>query len=94
MAELKITPEELQPLIRQILKGLLEEQNQTKILLEGKIAIKEEQAAKLLGLNPWQVRDLRISGKIGYHRIVGNKIRYTMNDLNSYLERTHQPGNN
>jgi hypothetical protein len=93
MAELRITQDELHPLIRQILKGLLEEQNQTKTLLDGKIAIREEQAAELLGLNPWQMRDLRLSGKVGYHRIVGNKIRYTMDDLNAYLERTHQPGN-
>ena len=93
MAELRITQDELHPLIRQILKGLLEEQNQSKTLLDGKIAIREEQAAELLGLNPWQMRDLRLSGKVGYHRIVGNKIRYTMDDLNAYLERTHQPGN-
>ena len=92
MADLRLSTEELQPLVKEVLKVVLAEQNQVQQLLNGKMAFREEQAAELLGLNPWQLRDLRLAGKIGFHRIVGNRIRYSTDDLKAYLEKTHQPG--
>ena len=47
----------------------------------------------MLGLHSWQLRDLRLSGKIGYSRIVGNKVRYTADDLLDYLQHNHEDRN-
>ena len=40
-------------------------------------------------MNPWQLRDLRTSGKISHHRIVGGRVRYTPDDLKAYLDSGH-----
>ena len=61
-------------------------------LVHGKLALTEEQAAELLDLNPWQLRDLRLAGKIGFTRIVGNRVRYTLPDLLDYLRQHHELG--
>jgi len=81
MADLRLSTEELQPLVKEVLKVVLAEQNQVQQLLNGKMAIREEQAAELLGLNPWQLRDLRLAGKIGFHRIVGNRRPFRVRGL-------------
>ena len=92
MANLVINPDELKPLVREIVEAVLGECEQIKTLLNGKLAIAEPEAAALLGLNPWQLRDLRLAGKITHSRIVGGRIRYTPDDLLGYLRRTHVTG--
>jgi len=39
----------------------------------------------MLGLNPWQLAQIRRDGKIPHSRIVGRQIRYTLHDLMAYL---------
>lgn len=94
MANLNIDPEELRPLVREIIELVLSEGEHLKQLLNGKLAITEPDAAALLGLNPWQLRDLRLAGKITHSRIVGGRIRYTHEDLTGYLCRSRATGNN
>ena len=70
----------------------MDEMTSLNHLVHGKLALTEEQAAELLDLNTWQLRDLRLVGKIGFTRIVGNRVRYTLPDLLEYLRRNHQAG--
>jgi hypothetical protein len=51
----------------------------------GRLAFTEEEAARLLGLEPHQLRDERRRGRIGASSIVGRRIRYTRGDLLAYL---------
>ena len=92
MADLQLTSEEIRPLVHEIVRAVLDEMDQLKHLVNGKLALTEEQAAELLDLNSWQLRDLRLAGKIGFTRIVGNRVRYTLQDLLLYLRRHHQAG--
>ena len=75
MAKLDINPDELKPLVREIVQAVLAETDQLKHLLNGKLAVIEPEAAAMLGLNPWQLRDLRRAGKITCSRIVGERVR-------------------
>lgn len=92
MLELKIEPSVLIPLVREIVAAILAEQAQAAPMLNGRLAFSEPEAAELLGLNSWQLRDLRIAKKIGFTRIVGNRVRYTPEQLRAYLSLHSQPG--
>lgn len=92
VANLVINPDELKPLVREIVQAVLSETDQLKHLLNGKLAVAEPEAAAMLGLNSWQLRDLRLSGKISYSRIVGGRVRYSPDDLIGYLRSTRESG--
>lgn len=92
MAELHINPDEIRPLVREIVEAVVEDAEHHRHLLNGKLAMTESEAAALLGLNPWQLRDLRLSGQISYSRIVGKRVRYTLDDLLGYLRSNRQMG--
>lgn len=92
MAELRLDASELRPVVQEVVAAVLQEFEGRRALLNGKLAIPENEAAQLLGLNVWQLRDIRLSGKIGHTRIVGNRIRYTTEHLTDYLEKNDQPG--
>ena len=93
MFDLRFDPNELRPLMVEVARAVLQEAGTSRtLLLNGKLALSEPEAAELLGLNSWQLRDLRLAGKVGFRRIVGNRIRYTVDDLRGYLEAAHQPG--
>lgn len=84
---------ELKPVLEDLVRLLLAElkQEQSPSLPGGKLAVDEKEAAALLGLNPWQLRDLRREGRIDHHRIVGGRVRYTADHLREYLSRGHEP---
>jgi hypothetical protein len=92
MADLQLNGDELRPIVQEAVRLAIAELVDLNQLVHGKLALTEEQAAELLDLNPWQLRDLRLAGKIGFSRIVGNRVRYTQADLLDYLRRNHQPG--
>jgi hypothetical protein len=92
MAELQIGAEELRPLVQAIIAEVLGELERKRTLLNGRLAVTEAEAADLLGLHSWQLRDLRLAGKIGYSRIVGGRVRYTVDDLLDYLRQGHENG--
>jgi excisionase family DNA binding protein len=81
---------DLEPLVRRVLRTLLSEIDTDRPLINGKLAVDEKEAAALLGLHHWQLRDLRTSGKISFHRIVGGRVRYTYDNLWEYLDSNHQ----
>jgi hypothetical protein len=92
MADLRIDTAELRPLVQAVVAEVLTELAEHRQLVNGHLAVSEAEAAALLDLNPWQLRDLRLAGEIGYSRIVGNRIRYTADDLRAYLRRRREPG--
>lgn len=94
MAELKLDAAELRPLVREIVTEVLGELEEYRLVYNGRLAFSEQEAADLLGLNSWQLRDLRLAGKIGHTRIVGKRVRYLLEDLTSYLRQNHQSGTN
>jgi hypothetical protein len=83
----------LQPYLDEILRLVRAEREQEHALSlpGGRLAVDEKEAAVLLGLNPWQLRDLRWEGHIDHHRIVGGRVRYTAQHLRDYLARGHEP---
>jgi excisionase family DNA binding protein len=53
--------------------------------LGDKVGYSEEEAARLLSLNTWTLRDMRRRGEIKASVCVGRRIRYTRGDLERYL---------
>ena len=92
MATLNIDDQDLKPLVGKIVHEVLGELASRQLLSNDRLALTEAEAADRLGLNPWQLRDIRLAGKISYTRIVGNRIRYVISDLTSYLAKNHQRG--
>ena len=87
MAGISFDEDELRPLVRAVVAEALAELERLKKIHDGRLAYTEAEAASMLGLNQHQLRDLRLDGKIGYSRIVGNKIRYMLQNLMDYLNR-------
>jgi hypothetical protein len=54
-------------------------------LPSGRLAYSEPEAAALLGLAPWVLRDERRRGRIAASSVVGRRIRYLRSDLERYL---------
>lgn len=52
----------------------------------------EEEAADVLRLTPNQLRDLRRKGEIKYSRIVKNRVRYTREQLDAYMQERETVG--
>jgi len=92
MAQLNLDPDELKPLISEVVNSILKAKEQGKQLPEGKLAVSEPEAASFLGLNTWQLRDLRYRGGIRHRCILGGRIRYTLDDLQDYLDRCQRTG--
>lgn len=51
------------------------------------LAFDEPTAARMLSLEPHQLRDERLRGRITASQIVGRRIRYLKQDLMAYLAR-------
>ncbi|MBL8796322.1 MAG: helix-turn-helix domain-containing protein [Planctomycetia bacterium] len=82
---LQVDPEQLQPLVKQVVAETIIQLETDRAKLNDKMAYSEPEAARLLGLQPHQLRDARLAGKIGCSQITGRRIRYTREDLLHYL---------
>jgi excisionase family DNA binding protein len=81
-----VDAEVLRPLVRQIVAEVVAQLEHDRAQIpDGPLAYSEEEAARLLGLEPHVLRDERRRGKIGASRIVGRRVRYTREDLTGYL---------
>lgn len=85
--KLHLSPEEMRPLVSEIVQSTIERFEADRAKLGSKMAYSETEAARLLSLNPHQLRDERQRGRISHSRIVGNGIRYSQQDLLAYLGR-------
>lgn len=84
--KLIIENEDLSPLVESIVEQVIARMEERDIL-KGRLAVDEEEAARLLGLKKYTLRDERLRGSITASQIVGNRIRYTASDLIDYLGR-------
>jgi hypothetical protein len=83
---LELGPDALRPLISEIVAEAVRQLEAARAEIpEGRLAFSEEEAARLLGLQPHVLRDERRRGRIAASSIVGRRIRYTREDLMSYL---------
>jgi hypothetical protein len=80
-----VSPEALRPLVRAIVAEVLAAMEADRAALPDKIAFSEQEAARLLSLNVWQVRDARRRGEIVASQLMCRKVRYTRDDLLRYL---------
>jgi hypothetical protein len=83
---LQLGPDALRPLISEIVREVMQQLEAARARVpDGRLAWSEEEAARLLGLEPHVLRDERRRGRIAASSIVGRRIRYTREDLVSYL---------
>jgi hypothetical protein len=88
--KLSLDPADLRPLILAIVHEVMAQVEQARSTLGDKgnrLAFSEAEAARLLGMNPWQLRDERVRGRIAASQIVGKRVRYTREDLVAYLQK-------
>src|SRR5262249_13376683 len=92
---IELDSETLRPLISQVVREALSAIEADRAKLEGKLAYGEAEAARLLSLNTWQLRDLRLRGEIGFSRGPCRKVMYAKKDLSEFLvQRRVEPGRN
>jgi hypothetical protein len=85
--QISIPPESLRPLVEQCVGEAVARLEQVKATLPAKrLAYSEAEAAELLGLNRWQLRDLRRRGEITASRMVGNRYAYEHETLVAFLK--------
>lgn len=83
--QLSLSPDDLRPLVREIAAELLAQFRADESRIGDRLAYSEGEAAALLGLEQHQLRDERLDGRIGASQIRGRRIRYTREDLLTYL---------
>jgi hypothetical protein len=84
---LAIGADVLRPLIAEVVEQTVARLEAARAVLPDRIAFTEAEAARLLSLAPWQLRDERRRGRIAGCQIVGRQWRYTREDLLAYLMR-------
>jgi hypothetical protein len=80
--------EGLRHLVVEIVAQVLAQLEADRAKLDGdrdRLAFSEEEAARLIGLEPHQLRDERRRGRIAAATVVGRRIRYTREHLLAYL---------
>lgn len=85
--QVNFSPDDLRPLVATIVTEALAQLRTDEAALGDKLAFDEREAARLLGLEPHQLRDERLRGRIAASQIVGRRIRYRRDDLLTYLTR-------
>lgn len=86
--QVTIDPAELAPVIAATVEATLIRFGADQAKLTERLAFNESEAARLLDLEPHQLRDARLRGELAASRITGRRIRYTRQDLLDYLRRT------
>jgi hypothetical protein len=84
---LQIDNDALNGLVRKLVAEAMGELNDLNRPIPDRLAFSESEAARLLGLNPHQLRNERRRGRIAASEIVGRRIRYKREDLVGYLMR-------
>lgn len=76
----------LRPLVNLAVAEALERMESERAKLNGRLAFTEPEAAALLGVKPYVLRDCRRRGEIEGAK-VGSKVVYTRADLLTFLDR-------
>ena len=85
--QVNFSPDDLRPLVATIVTEALTQLRADEAALGDQLAFSEPKAARLLELEPHQLRDERLRGRIAASQIVGRRIRYLRADLVEYLAR-------
>lgn len=83
--QVTIDPAELRPIIEAAVAETLAQIEAERLAIGDRLAINEPEAARLLSLEPHQLRDERLRGRISASIIVGKRVRYSKADLLQYL---------
>jgi hypothetical protein len=84
-AAFQFDPEAFKPLIEQAVEAAMLKIENARATVGDRLCYSEPEAAALLGLEPHQLRDERLRGRIKASSIVCRRIRYTLQDLVEYL---------
>jgi Helix-turn-helix domain len=84
-AAFEFNPEAFRPLIQQCIEEAMARMEQARAMVGDRLCYSEPEAAAMLGLEPHQLRDERLRGRIKASSIVCRRIRYTREDLMEYL---------
>ncbi len=87
MLNVSLDAEALRPVIEAIVAETLARLADDNARFGEVLAFDEPKAAGLLSLEPHQLRDERLRGRITASQIVGRRIRYQKHDLLAYLAR-------
>jgi hypothetical protein len=82
---LQVDPVALRPIIEAVVSETLSQLETERAKLAGQLAFPEAHAARLIGLNPHQLRDERIRGRIEASVGPGRRVLYTREQLLQYL---------
>ncbi len=85
MFQMTITADELRPIISAAVAETLAQLRADESAVGGKLAFSEQEAARLLDIEPHVLRDARLRGSIAASRIAGRRIRYSRADLLAYM---------
>ena len=85
--QVNFSPDDIRPLVVTIVTEALTQLRADEAALGEQLAFSEPKAARLLELEPHQLRDERLRGRIAASQIVGRRIRYLRADLVEYLAR-------
>lgn len=83
--ELRLTTEELRPLVQTILTEVIEQREEAAAKLGGRETLDEAAAADFLGIRQKQLAAIRRRGEIEHVVISGRFIRYRRQHLLGYL---------
>jgi hypothetical protein len=83
---LQLNPLALRPLIQRIVEQTLATVDGERAQLNGRLAYTEAEAAALLGLQSYQLRDERLKGRIQASVGPRGRILYSRGDLLAYLQ--------
>ncbi len=85
--QLLIDQQELAPIIAATVAATLAKIRDDEAAIGDRLAFNEPEAARLLSLEPHQLRDERLRGRISASSIVGRRVRYQRKDLLDYLDK-------
>ena len=84
--KIEFDSEDLRPIVHLTVAEALDHLEAERAKLHGRLSFTEPEAAALLGVKPYVLRDCRRRGELQGAK-VGSKIVYTRGDLLDFLER-------
>lgn len=87
MLNVSLDADALRPVIEATVAETLSRMADDEVRMGDRLAFDEPTAARMLSLEPHQLRDERLRGRVTASQIVGRRIRYVRGDLLAYLAR-------
>ena len=94
MLNISLDADALRPVIEAAVAETMARLTADSANMGDKLAFDEQEAARLLDIEPHVLRDARLRGCISASRITGRRIRYAKSDLLEYLQRNRVEARN